>query len=305
MIGRPQRFLFIVSFLAPAFLLFTGFVAVPGVRALLYSLQRWDGLTEAEWVGFENFRRIVTESDIFLAAVTNNATLMFGAGALILVCSLFFASMLHRRVHGAAVFRVAFFFPNVMAAVAVALVWMLLYSAGQFGVLNALLRVFQSGCHAAGLGWPNWELPVAFTASRYLIYAIVPMMVWMYTGFYMVLFLAAMQSIPQVYYEVARLEGAGPWAQFRLITLPLIRDVLTVAVVFLIITSMKFFDPIWVLENQRPTKDSHVLTTLLYQKVFSEYNVGYGAAVAVLLFVVVFLATLISMRLMRAERVEY
>jgi ABC-type sugar transport system permease subunit len=131
------------------------------------------------------------------------------------------------------------------------------------------------------------------------------MMVWMWTGFYMVLFLAGMEGIPETYYEVARLEGASAWAQFRYITLPLVREIVAVGVVFLVISAMKFFDPIWVLENQRPTKDSHVMTTLLYQKVFTEYNVGYGAAIAVLLFALVFLATLVSLRLSRAERVEY
>lgn len=305
MTGRGQRIRFMLVFLAPAFVLFTGMVAVPGVRAFLYSLQRWDGLTEAEWAGTENFRRMFVESDVFLAALGNNAILLFGGGGVVLALSLFFASLLHRRIRASGLFRVAFFFPNVMAAVAVALLWMLLYSAGDFGVINGLLRFVQHTCHAAGLDWPHWNLPVAFTASRHLIYAIIPMMVWMLTGFYMVLFLAAMQGIPETYYEVARLEGAGAWAQFRHVTLPLIRDVFSVAVVFLIISSMKFFDPVWVLENQRPTKDSHVLATLLYQKVFTEYNVGYGAALAVLLFVVVFLMTLVSMRLSRADRVEY
>jgi ABC-type sugar transport system permease subunit len=302
---KRTPYLFIACFLAPAFLLFTGFVAYPGVRALLYSLQHWDGLTEARWAGLDNFRRMFFDSEVFVAALTNNAILLFGAGSCILVLSLFFASLLHRRIRGAGLFRVTFFFPNVMAAVAVALLWMLLYSVTSFGPINNMLAAFQNTCHAMGLGWPHWDLPIAFTASRTLIYALIPMLVWMATGFYMVLFLAAMQGIPEVYYEVARLEGASAWAQFRHVTFPLIREVLSVAVVFLIIISMKFFDPVWVLENQRPTRDSHVLATLLYQKVFTEYNVGYGAAVAVLLFVVVFVATLVSLRLSRAERVEY
>ena len=302
---KRTPWLFIVGFLAPAFVLFTGFVAYPGVRALLYSLQHWDGLTAPRWAGLDNFRRMFFESDVFLAALSNNALLLFGAGSCILMLSLFFASLLHRRIRGAGLFRVAFFFPNVMAAVAVALLWMLLYSVTSFGPLNALLATFQQGCHAVGLGWPQWDLPIAFTASRTLIYALIPMMVWMATGFYMVLFLAAMQGIPETYYEVARLEGASAWAQFRHVTLPLIRETVSVAMVFLIISSMKFFDPVWVLENQRPTRDSHVLSTLLYQKVFTEYNVGYGAAVALLLFVIVFVATLVSLRLSRADRVEY
>ena len=88
-------------------------------------------------------------------------------------------------------------------------------------------------------------------------------------------------------------------------TLPLIREVLTVGLVFLLIGCLKFFDAIWIMENQWPTKDSHVLATLLYQKVFSEYNVGYGSAIAVLLFILIFLSTLITLRLSRKEALEY
>lgn len=301
---RPPR-LFIAAFLTPALTLFTVFVAYPGVRALLYSLQHWDGLTAPRWAGLDHFRRMFFEGDVFVAALRNNVVLFLGAGSCILALSLFFAAQLHRRIRGAGLFRVAFFFPNVMAAVSVALLWMLLYSVTSFGPINQGLAAFQSACHVTGIAWPQWDLPIAFTASRTLVYALIPMLVWMATGFYMVLFLAAMQGIPETYYEVARLEGAGAWAQFRHVTLPLIRETVSVALVFLIIFSMKFFDPVWVLENQRPTRDSHVMATLLYQKVFTEYNVGYGAAVAVLLFVIVFTATLVSLRLSRAERVEY
>jgi len=148
-------------------------------------------------------------------------------------------------------------------------------------------------------------LPFAFTDSRHLIFALIPMMVWTATGFYMILFLAAMESIPEEYYEAAELEGATSWPQFWHITLPCIREVFVVGIVFLLISSVKFFDAVWVLESQYPTKDSHVMATVLYQKVFSEFNVGYGAAVAVMLFLLVFVATLFALRLSRDEALEY
>jgi len=156
-----------------------------------------------------------------------------------------------------------------------------------------------------GLPGLGFEVPVAFLDSRNLIWAMAPMLAWMYTGFYMVLFLAAMQSIPEHYYEAADIEGAPPLAQFFRITLPMIREVLAVGLIFLMITIMKFFDPVWVMENQRPNRASHVMATVLYQKVFTEYNIGYGAAVAVLLFLIVFVATLVSLRLSRKEAVEF
>jgi ABC-type sugar transport system permease subunit len=302
---RNEQRRFIVVFLAPSFILFTLLVAIPSVRALLYSLQKWNGLTDPEWIGLGHFQHLFSSRGMFLDSLGHNLFLTLVGGSLTILLALFFAAVLHRRVRGSAIFRVAFFFPNVIAAVAVALLWLLLYSATDFGVINGILGWMQTQAQAAGLPWPDLDLPFPFLASQHLIAAIVPMMVWMWTGFYMVLFLAGMEGIPETYYEVARLEGASAWAQFRHITLPLVREIVAVGVVFLVISAMKFFDPIWVLENQRPTKDSHVMTTLLYQKVFTEYNVGYGAAIAVLLFILVFLATLVSLRLSRAERIEY
>ncbi len=301
----PGKMMFIVTFLAPAFLLFSTFVTIPAVKAFLYSFQKWDGLTEPTWIGLSNYTHLIQDRDVFFRAFLNNVFLTVAPGILIITLALTFAALLHRRVIGAGLFRIAFFFPNVIAAVAIALLWVLLYSVTDFGVINGVLMAIQNTLHGWGISWPNWELPYPFLDSSNLIYSLVPMMVWAATGFYMVLFLAAMGGIPETYYEVARLEGATGLQQFRLITLPLIREVLTIGIVFLVIGSLKFFDPIWVMENQQPNRASHVLATLLYQKVFSEYNVGYGSAIAVLLFVLVFLATLLSLRLSRSERIEF
>lgn len=296
---------FLIVFLAPAFLLFTGLVAVPGVRALLYSFQRWNGMTDPVWVGAANFRKLASEGDLFLAALWNNAILLSVGGTITLGLSLTFAALISRRIRGASVFRITFFFPNVIALVAVALLWVLLYSSTGFGPINALLGALDTGLRAIGLGGLGTDLPYPFMDSRHLIVSLIPMLIWAGTGFYMVLFLAAMQNIPEEYYEAAHLDGATGFQQFRMITLPLIRDVIAVGVVFLCISSLKLFDPIWVMENQRPNRSSHVLATLLYQKAFTEYDIGYASAVAVLLFVLVFLATLISLRLSRRDRMEY
>jgi len=295
---------FIRLFLLPAFLFFTAFAALPGIRALFYSLQKWDGLTTPEWVGLENFRTLFAD-DLFIKALTNNVILMVGAGSLTLSLALFFAATLHRKIRGAAIFRVAFFFPNVLAAVAVALLWSLLYSTTDFGVFNGALAVVQRILGAVGIDFMPDSLPFAFKDSTILIYALIPMVVWTAVGFYMVLFLAAMQSIPEELYEASHLDGASNGQQFFHITLPLIREVFIVGVVFFIISSAKFFDAIWVLESQFPTPDSHVLATVLYQKVFTEYNVGYASAVAVVLFGLVMVATLVTLNLSRKEALEY
>lgn len=296
---------FILVFLAPAFLLFTALVFLPAVRALLYSLQKWDGLGEPEWIGLGNFVRLLRDDTIFMVALGHNLLLFAIAGGITLVMALFFASLLTQKIRGAGLFRVVFFFPNVIAMVAVALLWILLYSATDFGVINALLGRLDGAAASAGLPWLQIDLPFPFLQSKYLMMSIIPMIVWSLTGFYMVLFLAGMGGIPVSYYEAARLEGASHWQQFRHITLPLLREILVVAVVFLMISLMKYFDPIWVMENEVPNRESHVLATLLYQKVFTEYDMGYASAVAVLLFLIVLAASTFSMMWSRKERIEY
>jgi ABC-type sugar transport system permease subunit len=271
--GRGQK-LFILTFLGPALLLYAVFVILPAVNAFRFSLTRWDGLGEPVWVGLGNFRAIAARGSDFLPAIGHNLFLTFVPGAIIMVLALFFAYSIHQRIRGARLFRIAFFFPNVISSVAVALLWVLIYSTTNAGLLNNLLKM---------LG----RQPVPFTESANLLWAIVPMVVWTATGFYMVLFLAAMENIPETYYEAAKLDGATSSSQFRLITLPLMWDVLTTGVIFLVVGGLKFFDAIWVMENGRPTSSTHTLSTLLYSKVFMEYNVGYGTAISVMLFLLV------------------
>ena len=288
---REQRVM-VVLFLAPALLLFTVLVAIPAVNAFMYSLKRWDGLGEAEWVGLRTFERLLTQRSLFLAALRHNVFLMVVPPFLTLSLALYFASLLRRNIPGARLFRVTFFFPNVMSAVAVSLLWILIYSTTDFGIINGFLK------------WLGYE-PFPFTQSSHLLYAIVPMMVWGGTGFYMVLFLAAMQNVPQSLYDAARIDGASNWRTFRNVTFPLIRDVFTVGLVFAVIGALKIFDAIWIMENMRPSRQSHVIATLMYSRVFSEFNVGQGCAIAVVLFLLVLIATLIIFALRRGERIEY
>lgn len=327
-------------FLAPSLILFTALVAIPGARALIYSLQKWDGLSDPTWVGLDNFRALFND-DLFLNALKNNLILMLGAGTLTLFLALTFAALIHRGIRGAGLFRVAFFFPNIIAAVAVAILWQLMYSITGFGIINVIL-VSAEDTLSATIAWsadfamksfiylqpesPALDslrtfviavtnsdggsmrtglFPFPFTASENLIYALIPMLTWISVGFYMILFLAAMQSIPEEFYEAADLEGANNRQQFWHITLPLIREVFIVGIVFFIISSAKFFDAVWVIESEFPSSDSHVMATVLYQKVFTEYNVGYAAAVAVVLFALVFLATLITLNFSHKESLEY
>ncbi len=291
---QKQQNRFILTFLGPPFALYALFVLWPALTALRYSLLRWDGLSKPVYVGLKNFGALMQAKSGLPGALGHNLFLMLVPGPLILCLALFFAYAIHQQIKGARIFRIAFFFPNVLSSVAVALLWQFLYSTGQPGLINGLRRGINP--HAA---------PIPFTQSSTLLLAIVPMLVWTATGFYMVLFLAAMENIPVSFYEAARLDGATAWQQFRNVTLPLMWDVLTTGILFLVIGGLKTFDSIWILENGRPNKDSHVLSTLMYSKVFEEYNIGYGTAIAVVLFGLALALALLSRRFLQREALEY
>ena len=137
-----------------------------------------------------------------------------------------------------------------------------------------------------------------------LYWSLIPISIWGTVGFNMVLYLAAMQSIPESYYEAARLDGAGPWRQFWNVTLPLIWDIVVISIVFLVIGGMKAFDVIWLLTNQQPQTASHVITTRMVQTMFMEYRVGEATALAVLLFLMVLVGSAVTLRGLRRETVE-
>ena len=291
---RSEKNLVLLTFLGPSVALYALFVLLPTFNAFRYSLTRWDGLSPAVWVGLENFVRILNPKSPFYTALGHNVFLMIAPGIIILGLALLFAYLIHQRIKGARLFRITFFFPNVISSVAIALLWVLIYSTSAAGLLNNVLKEFF-----------HFKDAIPFTESSHLLWALVPMIVWSATGFYMVLFLAAMENIPESFYEAARLDGASNAKIFWSVTLPLMWDVLTTGIVFLIVGGLKVFDAIWVMENGRPSTSTHTLSTLMYAKVFEEYNIGYGTAIAVLLFLLVLAVTLVSRRLLQRERLEY
>jgi raffinose/stachyose/melibiose transport system permease protein len=243
--------------------------------------------------GLLNFKRLLLESDGFWIAIKNNLFLMFMVPLFVIPLAMFLAASISRGVRGATIFRVVFFFPNLLGGVAATLLWLHLYNP-QGGLVNTLLM---------SLGFDSFD-GYAWLEPKNLYWALIPISIWGACGFNMVLYLAAMQSIPESYYEAATIDGASRWRQFWTITLPLIWDVLTISIVFLVIGGMKAFEIIWLLTNQRPQTDNHVIATRMVNTMFNEYKVGEATALAVLLFLMVFVGTAATMRGMRRETIE-
>jgi N-acetylglucosamine transport system permease protein len=263
-------------------------------QAFYFSLFRWRGLSQhKEFVSTQNFREIVADP-IFWMALKHNLTFL-AAGMLITIpVALFFAYVISRKVRGASSYRAVFLFPNIISIVAVAVLWSFVYNM-QFGLLNALLNVIGLERFATGwLGEPRTALPAVIATG-----------IWYSLGFYIVLFLAGIQSIPPSFYEAASIDGANQLQSFRHITIPLLWEILKLALVYIVIQTMNVFGLVWVMTEGGPSNHTETMLTYLYRKAFAESLYGYGTALGVVVFILVLGIALTSIRAMKREVVEY
>jgi len=284
---------FAAGFVGPALALFGALVILPGIVSFAWAFTRWDGLGAQTWAGLFNFKWLLLESDVFWFALKNNLYLMLVPALVVVPAALFFATLIHRGVWGAGVFRVVFLFPNMLGGIAATLLWMSAY-APHGGLVNTTL---------VKLGFDGFD-GFAWLSQGHLYGALIPIYLWMACGFNLVLYLAAMEGIPADFYEAAELEGASKTRQFFTITLPLIREVLVISAVFLVIGGLNAFEMIWLLTSQDPASGSHTLSTLMVSTMFQEFQIGRATAIAVVMFVLVLVGSAAVMRALKREAVE-
>jgi len=289
-----------LGFVGPAFLLYAVLALAPALAAFAWAFSHWDGIGARTWVGFLNFRWLLFESDVFWAALRNNLYLMVVPAAIVVPLALLCAALIHRGVWGAGFFRAVFLFPNLLGGIAATLLWLGAYEP-HGGLVNAGLAGLGRGLHVEWLrsfdGFP-WLAP------DHLYVALIPIYIWMACGFNLILYLAAMEGIDPQLYEAAELDGASAWRQFFTITLPLIREAILISAVFLVIAGLNAFEMIWLLTSQSPTTESHTLGTMLVTTMFKNFEIGRAAALAVMLFLLVFAGSMVVWRTLRREAVE-
>jgi multiple sugar transport system permease protein/alpha-1,4-digalacturonate transport system permease protein len=274
------------SFILPNFLGFAALTLVPVIATLLLAFTNWNSYSTPEWVGLDNFRRMA-DSDNFWAALSNTTYYAAGHIPLTLAASLGLAVLLNQKLRGVGVLRTAFFFPYITSLVAVAVVWNMLLSP-DVGPVNQLLK-------AVGVanppGWTtstDWSMPAVIIAS-----------VWRDMGYYMVLYLAGLQTIPAELYEAARVDGAGAWKRFWHITLPGLRPTTFFVLVMLTVASFKVFDLIQVMTEGGPGRSTLVLSQLIFREGITQGRFGYSSAISMVLFLLVLAITVTQFRLQR------
>jgi multiple sugar transport system permease protein len=275
----------VVLFLAPSLIPLLLFTVGPMVAAAGLSLVRWNLLKPPEFIGLDNYVRLIGDAN-FRAAVINTIAYVAGYLPLVFVGGMLIALALNERLRGLAIFRTAYFLPVVTSWVVVALMWRWLLDPGA-GVVNHVLSLVGID----GPGWyndPVWAMPSVIIASA-----------WKDLGFVMVILLAGLQSIPDEYYEAASVDGAGRWTRFRHITLPLLTPSLFFVLVISLINNLQVFDQVWVMTRGGPAGATSVVVEQIVTNAFSYGQMGYAAAMSMLFFVVLLVITIVQFRLQR------
>lgn len=280
--------------MAPALIGLIAFVVVPFVTAGWLSLHnvRLNSGRPAIWFGLEQYSRVLSDAE-FYRGLANNFIFAAIVVPLQTALALGMAVMCNRKLRGMAFFRTCFFMPVVFPMALVAVIWKLIYARGDLGMLNAVLHAVSFG----QLGPVDW-LGSGATAML----SIVILSIWQGVGFQMIILLAGLQAIPGELYEAATIDRANKWQQFRNVTLPGVRNTLIFVVMVTTIFSFRLFDQVYILTQGGPNEAT---TTVMYQAVtsaFTENNVGRGAAITVIFFVIVLLVTLVQRRVLKEER---
>lgn len=297
---------FVLAFLLVPVGLYALFMLSPYFQAIYISLTDWTGLTASQtFIGFDNYVRLM-DDDQFLVALRNNGILLVVVPAVTVLLGLFFASMLNtgRRgrsgvqgVRGSSVYKVVYFFPQVLSVAIIGVLFKYVFAPTEAGgIFNGLLgAVGLDAIAKPWLGDPNFAF-----------WVVVLVMIWAFVGFYVVLFSAAMQSIPKEIYEAALLDGAGRYTTFRQVTLPLVWDTVQVGWVYLAIQAMDAFAFVHIMLgiSGGPSRAGDVLGVALYRAAFNRYRFGYASAIGVVLLLLTLLVAVLFLRAARRERVE-
>lgn len=276
----------IAAFVLPALALFVLLGIVPLFVTGYYSLFDYNGIGSKTWIGLQNYINLFVKDQYFLPAL-GNSFLLAGASVLIqLPISLILAMVLASGVRGEQAFRNIYFLPVIISSMVIGQLWMRIFNSD--GMFNALLGVLGKNDHTAWLA----------QASTAFLCVIVPA-VWQYIGHHMLIFYAGIKSIPNDYYEAAKIDGAtGPCAAIH-ITLPLLMPVIKMCVVFALVGSLRSFDLVYVMTKGGPNHASELPATLMYSSLFERGQYGYGSAQAFFIVLECLLFTLIVNRVFR------
>ena len=302
---QHKKYPFILGFLIAPLTLYAVFVISPFVQAFHYSLTDWSGVSpEFEYVGLQNFEMLMDDS-LFLEALANNAVILVGVPVLTIGLALFYAYLLNvagrtgrvgvSGVRGSGFYKLAFFLPQMLSLPVIGVIWVAILDPTPTGLANSALS-------AVGLGPEGW-----LSDPNLALWCVLWVMVWLSVGFYLVLFNAAMSTIPRDIFEAALMDGAGRFATFTRVTMPLLWDTIQTSWVYLGILALDVYALVLVMTPGPggPDNATQVMSLQIAQNGFQFGRAGYASAMGVVLFFITLVIAIVILRAFRRDRIEY
>ncbi len=259
------------------------FTLGPMIASFLLSFADYPLIVPPKWIGLENYIEMFTDDKLVWQSLKVTFLYSLGAIPLFLTTSFLIAMLLNQQIRGITIFRTIYYLPSVISGVPVALLWLWMLNP-EFGLVNNMLKEI-------GIKGPQW-----FFSTTWVIPSFILMNLWG-LGVTMVIFLAGLQGIPAHLYEAAEIDGAGAWSKFRNVTLPMMSPIILFNGVIGIIDSFQIFTPAFVITNGGPANASLFYGLYLYNNAFKFFNMGYAAALAWLMFLIILIITGLVFRL--------
>lgn len=270
-------------FVSPALIGFGIFTFGSILYSLYLSMTEYNLMTPPKWIGFDNYIRAFTDDQYFYQYFGNTFYFVFTLVPLVLVISLMLALLINKKVGRInKAYRVALFLPSITSTVAVSMVWLWIFNP-DMGIINNLLMAIGLNNPPMWLGDTAWSKP-----------ALVIMRVWQMSGYYMIMFLAGLQTIPETLYEAAEVDGSNSVQRFFRITLPMLSNTTFVVAILLIIEAFNMFESIFIMTGGGPLGSTSTIMYYIYEQGFSNYDMGYASALAWIFFALILIITLVQ-----------
>jgi len=268
-------------FLLPAIACLLLIAFVPTAQAIYFSFTNFDLIGTAQWIGWRNYAELLRDQT-FRQVLSNTLIYLGCAVPLLVTIPLGLAILVNQKLRGVAFFRMVYYLPVIVSVVVSSIAWKWVYA--EHGVLNGLAQWFSG----QNIPW--------LTDPRLAIYAVVAVIVWRGLGYYMVIYLAGLQAIPQDLYEAGAIDGCDGWRKHWDITIPLMRPYIVLVAVISGIAAMKIFEEVYIMTKGDPANSTKTAVYYLYEQGFTNLQMGYASAIGVILFLAIMLISLITVR---------
>ena len=269
-------------FLAPAAVILILFFFIPFLESFLLSFQSYrNDIYNPQWVGLENYINLF-HAPVFWKTLANTFIYLIGVVPLLVILSLIIAILVNQKLRGIKIFRVMIYIPVIVSIVVAGIAWKWIYADS--GILNYIISLF----NISKIGW--------LTDPRFALYSVMAVTIWKGLGYYMVIYLAALTSVPKDHYEASDIDGANVLQKHLAVTVPHLMPTITLVSVISSISAMKVFVEIYVMTQGGPLNASKTIVYYIYQRAFENLDMGYASAAGVVLLVIVMIMSIINVK---------